>query len=795
MYMSSCAIFIRSVNYIRSISTTYSTLLIFFIFLHTILILPLHAQINRYVSVTGDDVGGASTCFDPNAPCRTIAHALDVSTPGDSINIAGGAYTENIIINKSIALKGAAQGVTIIQAHAQQGMPGGRVITISGATDVRIADLTIRHGSVSGPTGFEDGGGIFNDGSTLSLINVALFRNHAVGYGGGILHKDGSMNLMNVTFTENTAAIGGGLSSVHYGSVTLDEVVFKDNIAVNGGGMSISNGISVMTQVTFTGNQSNVEGGGLTSLESSLTLTNVTFDRNSSGSGGGIFNSISDVTLYNVVFTENTAIRGTQTKFGGGICSMSSSLIFNNVSFVGNSSTHAGGGMFSTNNSPIFLSDVSFIENISDTYGGGMYSDGNYNVVLRNVLLRGNRAEDGGGIYSTGDTSPLLIDVTFDENIANVDGGGIYYSIIDTASLRNVVFTGNSSGNNGGGMFSMDSFPVLTHISFTRNSADSEGGGMYIFSGTQKLTNVSFNGNSADDGGGMFIQGSSPHITNGVFKNNKAGNGGAIYNYNNSHPPLTNLTLAGNRATLEGGGIYNKESSPVLTNVIVWNNKQENSTSSVTASIYNDEMSGPNISYSLIANSGGSGGGWNSALGIDRGNNIGSDPLFVADPDPDDAPAISGNLGLQAGSPAIDSGDPDILISLFPVNEENAPIDLAANLRINNGIIDMGAYEYHDPSTFVKADFQLPKTIELYQNYPNPFNPSTVIRFDLPERMEVELAIFNLLGQKVAVLVGGQQNAGRYEIEFEAHNLPSGVYVYRLRTGTEIRSGKMLLIR
>jgi predicted outer membrane repeat protein len=764
----------------------------------SLFILPLRAQVNRYVSITGNNFGGASTCFDPNAPCRTIVHALGVSANGDTINIAGGAYTENIIINKSIVLKGVGQGVTILQAHAQYGMWGGRVLTISSATDVRIADLTIRHGGVNGPTGYEVGAGIFNDGSNLNLTNVTLFGNIALIYGGGIYHTNGSLTLTNVRFIENAANSGGGLFSVTDESVSLYEVTFNDNTATQGGGLFVKDGSPVLTNVTFTGNNNsdgNSVGGGMFIFESSPTLTHVTFEGNSSGSGGAIFTSKSTVTMNNVSFIENNATKNMQINSGGGIYNSNGSLHLTGVSFIRNSSIQPGGGISNMNGSSVILNDVSFIENTSDMYGGGIYNEGNNNVTLLNVLLQRNKAEDGGGIYSTGNTTLLLNDVTFDENIADVDGGGMYNAIIESASLNNVVFTGNTSGNNGGGMFNVDSFPILKNVTFSGNSAVIEGGGMYNFSGTPKLTNVSFNGNSADNGGGIFNQGSSPHIINGVFNNNMAGNGGAVYNKNNSHPPLTNLTLAGNRAALEGGGIYNKESSPALTNVIIWNNKQENSTSSVSASIHNDELSQPDISYSLIANSGGSGAGWNAALGIDGGNNIGLDPRFIADADPDSAPVISGDLRLQSDSPAVDSGDPNILLSLFPLNEENIPIDLDGNPRLNNERIDMGAYEHHDPSTFVEDTAPLPSTIELLQNYPNPFNPSTIITYSLPERTHIDLAVFDMLGRKVKVLVEGEQAAGRYEAYFDAGDLSSGIYLYRLYTGSEVRSGKMMLLR
>jgi hypothetical protein len=74
-----------------------------------------------------------------------------------------------------------------------------------------------------------------------------------------------------------------------------------------------------------------------------------------------------------------------------------------------------------------------------------------------------------------------------------------------------------------------------------------------------------------------------------------------------------------------------------------------------------------------------------------------------------------------------------------------------------------------------------PVTFSLGQNYPNPFNPSTTIRYGLPQRSHVELTVFNTLGQQVAALVQGEEDAGYHEVRFDAGGLSSGVYFYRLQ--------------
>jgi hypothetical protein len=74
-----------------------------------------------------------------------------------------------------------------------------------------------------------------------------------------------------------------------------------------------------------------------------------------------------------------------------------------------------------------------------------------------------------------------------------------------------------------------------------------------------------------------------------------------------------------------------------------------------------------------------------------------------------------------------------------------------------------------------------PISYELLQNYPNPFNPSTTIKFEIPKDGLVTLKIYDILGAEVATLVNEEKSVGRYEVNFNASNLASGVYVYRLQ--------------
>lgn len=89
----------------------------------------------------------------------------------------------------------------------------------------------------------------------------------------------------------------------------------------------------------------------------------------------------------------------------------------------------------------------------------------------------------------------------------------------------------------------------------------------------------------------------------------------------------------------------------------------------------------------------------------------------------------------------------------------------------------------------------LPERFVLEQNYPNPFNPVTVISYQLPVNSWVTLKVFNVLGQEVATLVNEKREAGRYEVEWNSADAPSGMYIYRLITGEFTAVKKMVLLR
>lgn len=102
------------------------------------------------------------------------------------------------------------------------------------------------------------------------------------------------------------------------------------------------------------------------------------------------------------------------------------------------------------------------------------------------------------------------------------------------------------------------------------------------------------------------------------------------------------------------------------------------------------------------------------------------------------------------------------------------------------------------PSQAVSTEplVDLPQKVELKQNYPNPFNPSTTIAYGVPQTGKVTLEVFDILGRKVTTLLNGEQkSAGRYTVNFNANNLASGMYIYRLQAGNVVLIKKLTLIK
>ena len=89
----------------------------------------------------------------------------------------------------------------------------------------------------------------------------------------------------------------------------------------------------------------------------------------------------------------------------------------------------------------------------------------------------------------------------------------------------------------------------------------------------------------------------------------------------------------------------------------------------------------------------------------------------------------------------------------------------------------------------------MPSKFALNQNYPNPFNPVTIIKFSLSENNYTKLDVYNVIGEHISSLVNKELLEGEHELKFDATNLPSGIYFYKLEQGNKSNLKKMILLK
>jgi hypothetical protein len=357
--------------------------------------------------------------------------------------------------------------------------------------------------------------------------------------------------------------------------------------------------------------------------------------------GGGIYcKDSNNITIRNCVISQNEASSG--SSYGGGIYFKDSINLNVTDCNVSNNSAYHGGGLhieFSSAN----ITNCIFTDNSSNMSGGGMYNYQSSPILLNCTFTANTSTGDnscGGGMYND-QSSPTIINCTFSSNSASKVQHGMGGAMCNTNSsepnVTNSIF-GNNSAWYGGAVYNYDSDANITNCIFTGNDAVEYGGCIFSSSSKPKIAKSIFTGNNVTDlyngfGGAMYnLHGPSPVVVNSIFAGNDALYGGGINDFNSS-PTLTNCTLIGNSASY-GGGMFNyNNSSPNITSCILWGNVA----TSDGDEIYNypSSESYPNISYSDIKASNGSGSNWVDELGTDVGYNIDEDPCFFSVDYPD----------------------------------------------------------------------------------------------------------------------------------------------------------------
>lgn len=379
-------------------------------------------------------------------------------------------------------------------------------------------------------------------------------------------------------------------------------------------------------------------------LGAGVSLSGFTVTNGTAVNGGGIYCGSSNTVVTNCVLANNTA------NYGGGIYSGS----LTNCTLSGNACGIAGGGAYGS-----ILNGCTLTSNGGGSQSGGA---GAFSCVLTNCTLTGNTnifASGGGARSST------LVNCSLNGNSAV--GAGRNGGAADSSTLINCTLSNNHADAYGGGANGC----LLTNCTVSGNNTDSEGGG--VSSSTAQNCTLSsnnsgygggasfncllidcyINGNYASYGGGVY---GSCTLYNCLLVNNTAGG----YGGGSDGCTLNNCTVSGNTAQPTFGGYGGGAYTGTLNNCIVYYNNGGSGAA---------DVSGCTLNYSCASTATGAG-------------NISAPPNFIG----------TGTYYLAAGSPCIDAGNNAYVTTV---------VDLAGDLRIVNGTVDMGCYEYHTANPLI----------------------------------------------------------------------------------------------
>ncbi|MCQ3947989.1 MAG: hypothetical protein DPW21_15050, partial [Anaerolineae bacterium] len=259
------------------------------------------------INANNDNQSGSTDC--------AAGSGADVITFAADYTITLGSQLP--AVTSQIAITGNGAANTIVQANAAPNTATYRVFEVSAAGNLTLDGLTVRHGRCndSCTTNPYNGGGIYNEGGTLTVTNSALSGNSADNGGGGIYNYSGTVTVTNSALSNNSAGYGGGIYSDNYSTVTVTNSTISGNNATstNGGGIfNYYQSTLTVANSTFSGNSANINGGGIHNAYSgTLTVTNSTLSGNSANNfGGGIYNNLLATMNYSNTIIANSAAGG-----------------------------------------------------------------------------------------------------------------------------------------------------------------------------------------------------------------------------------------------------------------------------------------------------------------------------------------------------------------------------------------------------------------------------------------------------------------------------------------------------
>jgi hypothetical protein len=449
--------------------------------------------------------------------------------------------------------------------------PGADQLSVSGDTTSRVFEvdavtaairrLTITGGSASDSS--QNGGGLYNNGGTVTIDGCAINGNSAA-LGGGLYDYNATLAITATTIDDNTAAYGGGLYNNSYNAtslVTITDTTIGGNSATssgggledNSGGLASNNGgVISISGCTVRGNSA-VLGGGLHSYGGMVTVARSAIHDNAATDGGGLYGVGkvgSLVTITGSFIGANSAADSAGLANNGGTMTITDSTIRGN-SATGNGV--AGGGVDNYTGGTLTILRSTISGNYAGAYGGGIDNIEGASATVVDSTIRNNRTDGlGGGLYSYNATL-MITDSSIRDNAAAY-GGGLYnnsYQNTSVATITDSTIRGNSALQDGGGLANnVGATLTVTGSTITGNTSSGSGGGLHNYAGTVTVAASTVTGNTASgSGGGLANNSGTMTITDSTIAGNlvmNSGYGGGLYN--NQMLTTRNLIIAGNTA-------------------------------------------------------------------------------------------------------------------------------------------------------------------------------------------------------------------------------------------------------
>jgi len=501
-------------------------------------------------------------------------------------NNAGFATFKNLeLSNNTTGINGGglhisgAGSVAIVDGVSSNNFAGkeGGALWNSVIGTLTVQGTRIMDNVASGDDPDQGGGGIFNDGGTLSTVNALISNNvadGASGSGGGVLATVGStVSIFGGDISNNSASRAGGAIEIRGTEemmvhATIDSLRMSGNTTGaapgNGGALHITGWAHVsVIDSEVTGNNAAAEGGGLwNSAVGTLLVKNVRLENNiASGAdadqgGGALFNDGGTMHVANVNIINNVA-DGASGSGGGILATAGGKLTVMNGRIVGNSANRAGGGIEINGSAEMPVEAL-----ISGT------------TMSSNTT--GDAPGNGGALHITGVADVAVSHATIEDNFAAAEGGGLWNSavgtlMVESVKMANNIASGADADQGGGALFNDGGTMTVANSTIINNIADGEkgsGGGIFANSGSMlTVMNSELSNNSANRAGGAIeIKGTAEAMSSAKLKfvnfyDNRAGaapgNGGAVHITGQADVLINGGSATGNVASAEGGAFWN----------------------------------------------------------------------------------------------------------------------------------------------------------------------------------------------------------------------------------------------